>query len=55
MTNKPCNKVAVAMRRAELRRAPLLDPTFRYTPSSRTDVTQTWRRFGWTPAQGDNR
>jgi len=49
MSNKPRNTVAEAMRRAELRRAPLLDPTFRYTPSNRTDVTRTWRKFGWTP------
>lgn len=27
----------------------LLDPEFRYIPSAQTDVTRTWRRFGWTP------
>lgn len=24
-------------------------PDFRYRNSSQTDVTATWRRFGWTP------
>ncbi|CAB4122623.1 hypothetical protein UFOVP33_29 [uncultured Caudovirales phage] len=28
----------------------LLDPSFKYTPSSQTDVTRTWKRFGWAPA-----
>jgi hypothetical protein len=25
----------------------LLDPRFRYVPSAETDVTTTWRRFGF--------
>jgi hypothetical protein len=27
----------------------LLHQGFDYVPASRTDVTQTWRRFGWIP------
>ena len=27
----------------------LLHQGFDYVPASRTDITQTWRRFGWTP------
>lgn len=25
------------------------DPRFEYTPSEKTDVTKTWRKFGWVP------
>lgn len=27
----------------------LLDPRFKYVPSSATDITATWRRFGFKP------
>lgn len=27
----------------------LLDPRFNYIPSTRTDVTATWQRFGFRP------
>jgi hypothetical protein len=27
----------------------LLDPRFKYIPAARTDVTATWRRFGFRP------
>lgn len=27
----------------------VLDPSFKYTPSAQTDITLTWKRFGWTP------
>lgn len=27
----------------------LLDPNFRYTSSTKTNVQDTWRRFGWEP------
>lgn len=30
-------------------RPSLLDPSFKYTPASQTDVQATWRRFGWKP------
>ena len=29
--------------------APLLNPNFDYTPAVKTDVTKTWRKFGWVP------
>jgi len=28
---------------------PLHDPRFNYLPAAKTDVQQTWARFGWTP------
>lgn len=28
---------------------PLHNPLFPYIPAARTDVQQTWARFGWTP------
>lgn len=28
---------------------PIHDPRFRYTPAAKTDITQTWRRYGWVP------
>jgi hypothetical protein len=27
----------------------LLDPSFKYIPAARTNVTETWRRFGFRP------
>lgn len=27
----------------------LLDPRFKYIPAARTDVSATWRRFGFKP------
>ena len=32
-----------------MRPTSILDPRFRYVPSSCTDVTVTWRRFGFNP------
>ena len=32
---------------------PIGHPDFIYYPSDDTDVTRTWRRFGWTPIQRD--
>ena len=29
----------------------LLDRNFKYVPAAATDVTQTWRKFGWTPIE----
>ena len=28
---------------------PCTNPAFQYTPAVRTDVTATWRRYGWHP------
>lgn len=33
----------------------LFDPTFKYVPSSRTDVAATWRRFGFRPTTESER
>ena len=35
----------------ECRPVNLLDPKFKYAPAAATDVTQTWRRFGWKPIE----
>ncbi len=29
---------------------PLTSPRFNYVPQAKTDVTATWRRFGWLPS-----
>ncbi len=29
--------------------ANLLDPSFKYTPSTKTNVQNTWRKHGWIP------
>lgn len=29
----------------------LLNPSFKYVPAAATDVTQTWRKFGWIPIE----
>ena len=33
----------------------LLDPRFRYTPAANTDVSMTWRRFGFRPTTDSER
>lgn len=33
----------------------LLDPRFRYVPAVATDVTATWRRFGFDAQQNEER
>jgi hypothetical protein len=25
------------------------DPNFKYVPQAKTDVQETWKRFGWVP------
>jgi hypothetical protein len=29
----------------------LLNPEFKYVPAAATDITQTWRKFGWQPIE----
>jgi len=35
----------------EVRPQTLLDKKFVYVPASATDVTQTWKKFGWQPIE----
>lgn len=35
----------------EVRPQTLLDQNFKYVRSEATDVTQTWKKFGWTPIE----
>ena len=37
--------------RSPTRPTRLLREGFDYVPASRTDITQTWRRFGWSPKE----
>ena len=30
---------------------PITDPAFKYVPAKDTDITQTWKRFGWVPTK----
>lgn len=34
---------------------PLWDPRFKYIPASKTDITTTWRRFGFRPTTDNER
>ena len=38
--------------REEYRRPNILDKSFNYTPSAKTDIRETFKRFGWTPSEG---
>lgn len=36
-------------RNAQLQEAKNKDPDWVYVPSNKTDVTQTWKKYGWKP------
>jgi hypothetical protein len=44
----------IAPTKSPTRPTRLLAQGFDYVPASRTDITQTWRRFGWTPKEKPN-
>lgn len=48
-------KIQQRLTRAKRDHCKLMDPTWRYVPSGSTDITRTWRKFGWTPPTGDKR
>lgn len=27
----------------------ILDPRFNYIPAAKTDIKETWKKYGWTP------
>jgi hypothetical protein len=29
----------------------ILDTNFKYVPAAATDITQTWRKYGWKPIE----
>lgn len=35
----------------EYRPKGILDPNFKYVPAAATDITQTWKRFGFVPVE----
>jgi hypothetical protein len=35
--------------------ARLLDPRFHYTPAAQTDISATWKRFGFDPSANEQR
>ena len=41
----------IAPTKSPTRPTRLLREGFDYVPASRTDITQTWRRFGWSPKE----
>ena len=45
------NKIQQKLSEAERKqsKARCLDPDWVYVPSAATDITKTWRQFGWKP------
>lgn len=43
------NNVQDKLNEALKRRARCLDPDWEYVPAAATDITKTWRKFGWKP------
>lgn len=39
------------MEQNKTKRKGLLNPDFKYTPSDKTNVQETWRKFGWVPKE----
>lgn len=35
----------------EYRPVGILEKEFKYVPAAATDITQTWRKFGWQPIE----
>ena len=48
-------KIEAPKPQSEYRPMSLLDPNFKYVPSASTDITQTWKRFGWKPIENRER